>query len=215
MLDANSSIVRAQRALWRQPADCEAALAALQDAQISDYFRNDPVLARVIEHLQQPLEDAEKRIEILRLLESRSLLSQYMTRSRKREVLDQRVERGPQTLSVSFSPAETALYDRVTEHIRAQAFGKSGVSLFSLIARQRQMASSIVGALESWRERTSCRSFSGKTWAFRQSLIAGLAMSSRQRPVIRTPGIPTGRWHLAAGLILRNLSGVMPNTARS
>jgi hypothetical protein len=37
--------------------------------------------------------------------------------------------------------------------IREEAIGKSGVSLFSLVARQRQMASSIVGALESWRDK--------------------------------------------------------------
>ena len=153
MLKANSCIVRAQRALWRQPSDLPGAREALLQAEQSDYFKNDAVLGRIAEHLSDAGDDAEKRIEILRLLESRSLLSQYMTRSRKREVLEKRVERTPQVLSVSFSPAESAIYDHVTQGIRAQAAGKTGVSLFSLIVRQRQMASSIVGALESWRDK--------------------------------------------------------------
>jgi superfamily II DNA or RNA helicase len=153
MLSANSHIVRAQRALWRQPADIEGAQAALADAEQSDYFKNDSVLARIKEHLPSASNDPERRVEVLRLLESRSLLSQYMTRSRKREVLEARVERAPQVLSVSFTSAETAIYHRVTESIRAQAIGMSGVSLFSLVARQRQMASSIVGALESWTDK--------------------------------------------------------------
>ena len=153
MLAANSCIVRAQRALWRHPAYVEAALEALSEAELSDYFKNDAILARVKAGLSTELHNPERRVEILRLLESRSLLSQYMTRSRKREVLDRRVERAPQVLSVRFTPAESALYQHVTERIREEAVGKTGVSLFSLIARQRQMASSIVGALESWREK--------------------------------------------------------------
>lgn len=153
MLAANSSIVRAQRALWQEPVNVQGALAALADAERSDYFKSDAILARIKEHLSEGLPDSEKRIEVLRLLESRSLLSQYMTRSRKREVLEKRVERRPQTLHIRFSPEESSLYQHVTNRIWQEAVGRSGVSLFSLIARQRQMASSIVGALESWREK--------------------------------------------------------------
>lgn len=153
MLSANSSIVRAQRALWQHSVDADAALNAISDAEESDYFRNDAILGRIKQHLVNGLDDPEDRIEALRLLESRSLLSQYMTRSRKREVLEKRVERAPQVLNVSLKPTESAIYKHVSDRIRAQSIGKSGVSLFSLIARQRQMASSIVGAIESWSEK--------------------------------------------------------------
>jgi superfamily II DNA or RNA helicase len=153
MLHANGCIVRAQRALWSQPADPVSALTAIEEAEKSDYFKSDAVIDRIKIHLRASKLDAERRVEVLRLLEMRSLLSQYMTRSRKREVLPNRVERKAQTLSVAFSPAEAAIYNHVTERIRNQSVGVSGVSLFSLIARQRQMASSIVGALESWRDR--------------------------------------------------------------
>ncbi|ARP64300.1 hypothetical protein A9K65_013605 [Mesorhizobium sp. WSM1497] len=152
ILSANSCIVRAQRCLWQQPADLGGALEALVDARESDYFRTDPVLIRIQQSLHDGQLDTERRVEILRLLESRSLLSQYMTRSRKREVLERHVERAPQTLSVRFSEPELSLYNHVTQRIRDEAVGRSGVSLFSLVARQRQMASSIVGALESWRD---------------------------------------------------------------
>jgi len=153
MLSANSHIVKAQRALWRQPVDIKGAQLALASAARSDYFRNDPVVGRITELLPAASKDRERRVEALRLLEARSLLSQYMTRSRKREVLEHRVERTPQVLSVSFSPDEMAIYKRVSANIRAQAAGMSGVSLFSLVVRQRQMSSSIVGALESWHEK--------------------------------------------------------------
>ena len=153
MLSANSSIVKAQRALWQHSVDADAALNAICEAEESDYFRNDAILGRIKQHLVNGLDDPDDRIEALRLLESRSLLSQYMTRSRKREVLEKRVERAPQVLTVSFKPAESTIYKHVSDRIRAQSIGKSGISLFSLIARQRQMASSIVGAIESWSEK--------------------------------------------------------------
>lgn len=153
ILRANAHIVNAQRALWRQPPNIADAVTAIAAAEATDYFRNDAVLGRIKAQLIDCQRNVEIRIEILRLLESRSLLSQFMTRSRKREVLEQRVERAPQVLSVNLSPAEKAIYDHVTQRIRLQSVGRTGASLFSLISRQRQMASSIVGALESWKDR--------------------------------------------------------------
>lgn len=150
---SNAHIVKAQRALWQQPPDAEAAKNALHNALASEYFRNDPVLAKIQGMLGVPSLTQAHRVESLRLLEGRSLLSQYMSRSRKREVMENRVERSPQTLEINFSPEEKSVYDTVSRHIRQQAEGKSGVYLFSLLARQRQMASSIVGAMESWNEK--------------------------------------------------------------
>tara|TARA_R110002124_G_scaffold8655_6_gene45785 strand:- start:3265 stop:6288 length:3024 start_codon:yes stop_codon:yes gene_type:complete len=153
ILNTNSCIVRAQRALWARPVNVENALQSLSEAEETDYFRNDAVLMRIRKTLSSATCSAEDTVEILRMLESRSLLSQYMTRSRKREVLEKRVERGSQVLSVTFSPAESKIYHYVTEKIRSQSKGQSGFSLFPLIARQRQMTSSIIGALESWKEK--------------------------------------------------------------
>lgn len=150
LIHANGSIIHAQRALWRQPPRIDDAQQALGRALTTAYFKDDAVIKRVQALLAAPTLTHDHRIEALRLLESRSLLSQYMTRSRKREVLEKRVERSPQTLKLDFLPEEKALYDSVSAQIRRRAEGRSGVHLFTLLARQRQMASSIVGALESW-----------------------------------------------------------------
>jgi SNF2 family DNA or RNA helicase len=153
MLGANAHIVKAQRALWRQPPAPMEAKAAIDEALQADYFRADPVLAQAPALLAAgPLSDA-KRIELLRTLESRSLLSLYMSRSRKREVLEKRVARAAQSPALLFNPAELALYQHVSRRVRDMAQGKIGFALFPLISRQRQMASSLVGALESWDEK--------------------------------------------------------------
>lgn len=144
MLAANAPIIQALRALWRQPPDLAAAGEAIRSASRNAYFSDDAVLKRVGEQLITSMSDANKRVDVVRILETRSLLGQYMTRSRKREVLERKVERAAQVLNVRFADLERNIYDRVTDRIRAEAAGKRGVSLFALIARQRQMASCLV-----------------------------------------------------------------------
>lgn len=150
ILRANEPIVYGLRCLWRQPPDLVGAREAIEQAMSSIYFADDAVLRRISDQVLSVHSDPEKRIELVRMLETRSLLGQYMVRSRKREVLERKVERTPQVLAVRFSDVERRIYNRVTERIRIQCCGRSGVSLFALIARQRQMASSLVAALESW-----------------------------------------------------------------
>jgi SNF2 family DNA or RNA helicase len=149
MLNANTPIVKALRSLWRQPPDLAGARDAVRSASSKAYFKNDAMLRRVGEQLEDGVPDASKCVDLVRTLESRSLLGQHMTRSRKREVLERKVERAAQVLNVRFCELERTIYDRVTHRIRADAAGKRGVSLFPLIVRQRQMASCLVAALQS------------------------------------------------------------------
>ena len=153
MLRANEPIVRALRALWRQPPHVGAASKALDEALSNPYFANDAVLSRIGDQVDAVASDPARRVNLVRQLETRSLLSQYMTRSRKREVLGNRVKRSAQTLEVRFSDIEREIYERITDRIRDLSVGEGNASLFTLIARQRQMASSLVAALTSWQEK--------------------------------------------------------------
>ena len=152
MLDANSLIVRAQRQLWNREIPTKEVLDTIDETKKSVYFKNDKILNQIKKKIQAQSFDDDQRIESLRMLESRSLLSHYMTRSRKREVIKDRVKREAVVLSLNFSQEEEALYNHVTEKLRHESFGQSPIAVFSLIVRQRQMASSIVGALRSWNQ---------------------------------------------------------------
>ncbi|MBE9064352.1 SNF2-related protein [cf. Phormidesmis sp. LEGE 11477] len=156
MLGANQPVVNALRYLWANPPEPKKARDFVDQALKSHYFKDSYLLGQVREKLEQSLQSDSKleesdRVELGYKLEKTSLLGQYITRSRKRDVLPNRVKRDPQTLTVEFSPLERKFYDEVTEAIRNQTKGKRGVSLLSLIARQRQMASCMVAALETWR----------------------------------------------------------------
>ena len=151
MLEANQPVVHALRYLWANPPEPAKAREAVNQALRSSYFIDN----RLLEQVQQTLSATPKlseadRVELGYKLEKVSLLGQYITRSRKRDVLPNRVKRTPQTLTVNFSPLEREIYDQVTEKIRQQTKGKKGISLFRLIARQRQMASCMAAALETW-----------------------------------------------------------------
>lgn len=152
MLEANNPIIRALRSLWSHPPQIEQARAEVKRAIASKYLANNPLLQSVHDALEQAEElDDAQRVSLGYKLEKISLLGQYITRSRKRDVLPNRVQRKPQTLTVKFSPLEKEIYGHITQQIKQQTQGRRGVSVFRLITRQRQMASCMVAALESWR----------------------------------------------------------------
>jgi superfamily II DNA or RNA helicase len=156
MLKSNAPLVRAQQAIWSNPPDLESASQALEQALDTEYFAGDSAIVAAQKEIASksnlsPL----KRVEIGRRLESHSLIGHYITRTRKREVEENRVERTAQVLSIEFTELERRIYDGVTTALREGARGKKGVALFSIIVRQRQMASSLVAAIHGWRENGS------------------------------------------------------------
>lgn len=162
MLTANRPVVEALSLIWRNsptpdcPNPISAAKLAIEKATQSSYFSNNSRLKQV----HQELEKAEKnkilepeiQVQLAQVLESSSLFGQFMTRTRKRDVM-KRVVRRAKTLNVKFSASEKEIYDQVSQKIRQKAKGQKGVAVFSLIMRQRQMASCMVAALESWKQK--------------------------------------------------------------
>ena len=157
MLKANHPVIRALRCIWRQPPDLEEVVSAVEETASSSYFARDTALKKIGERVQRAIPekriDSEERIEIARKLESRSLLGRHMVRSRKREVLKDRIKRTAVTLDVTFSETEREIYERITRRIMTLSSGKKGVFRFALIMRQRQMESSLAAALKGWQGR--------------------------------------------------------------
>ncbi|MBD2014347.1 DEAD/DEAH box helicase family protein [Microcoleus sp. FACHB-53] len=154
MLNANKPVIEAQKLIWRNPPDLDGTKEAIEQAIQSDYFSNNLRLQQAYAELKDvEILELETQVRLRQVLESSSLFGQFMTRSRKRDVMEDRVKRSPQPLTVDFSPLEKQVYDYVTHQIRQQARGQQGVALFRLIARQRQMASCMVAALQAWKNK--------------------------------------------------------------
>lgn len=81
--------------------------------------------------------------------------SQYFTRTRKRDVFENRIIREPYTIMYELSEEELAIYGSVTKKLQSQEFqaeNDNHIMVFALIARQRQMASCLPAALMHWNE---------------------------------------------------------------
>lgn len=153
LLEANRPVVAALRHLWSHPAQLREARAEIERALGSAFLATNPMLRSVHAALEsgQALTN-EQRARLGHQLETASVLGQYLSRTRKRDVIERRVERVPQVLTVRFTDAEREVYDRVTEQIRKRANRSAGVHVFVEIARQRRMASCLVAALSAWDE---------------------------------------------------------------
>jgi superfamily II DNA or RNA helicase len=154
MLASNAPLVQAQQALWSSPPDLELVNECLENALESTYFESHPAL----EGIRREIGDLgsvppAKRVELGRRLEALSLLGPYVTRTRKREVEANRVERVPTVLTVRFNDLERKTYSKVTDELRSRARGLSGFDLFPIIGRQREMTSSLPAAFRAWNEK--------------------------------------------------------------
>ena len=153
MLEANKPIVTAQRALWQSTPDIDTALKSVEKALSNEYFHNDSVLIHLKSRLREDITaDSAIQVECARMLESRSLLSQYITRTRKRETDVPRAERQAQALEVKFTDMERTIYSQITDKIAESLINETGVQYFALIMRLRQMASSLVATLKYWQD---------------------------------------------------------------
>jgi hypothetical protein len=153
MLDANKSIIEALRLIWKHQPDLIQIKNLLEKAIQSSYFSNNLRLQKAIEKLNNiDTIKSETQVQIAQMLESLSLFGQFMTRSRKREVIKNRVQRKAQSLNVEFTQQEKQIYEYITHKIRLESIGKQKIDIFRLLIRQRQMTSCMVAALEAWKK---------------------------------------------------------------
>lgn len=153
MLEANRPIIRALRNVWGNPPNIEAARLDVIEALQSPYLEANPILKQVSRTLENDISDEyAQRIWVGRMLENSSILGQFMNRSRKRDVLENRVERSAQVLRVDFNDMERMVYNHVHDQIRIRHSGGNIIAVFTHILRLRQLSSCIVAALEAWEE---------------------------------------------------------------
>lgn len=158
LFDVNKPIVTAMRALGGHPPDVTRAIAALSKALDGSLYKDDATLLALRERLRtSPGLSADDVAELQQVLESRTLFNQYFVRTRKRDVQEKRVIRDPVTLEVPFNPMEAQVYREFTAFLRGLYPDAPPVAVFALISRQRQLASSIVAALETWNEKGTLR----------------------------------------------------------
>ncbi len=154
-IEENEPLVRAQNLLRRNPPQIAEALGELENLKSSDWFRESELLTLVEEKLRTMSgDDHQALIEAGRRLEKLNLFSSVISRTRKREVLDNRVIRQAQSVALEFTEKERAFYESVTESVqrRMEGFAGNPISGFAVMMPQRMMASSIPAMVEYYRQ---------------------------------------------------------------
>ncbi len=106
-------------------------------------------------HLDEILEDTTKRVTMVKRLKGKFFYDSYVTRTRKRDVMENRTERRACSVQFTLTPYEKAFYSLVSDYLESRDERENAFSVFRLIARQRQMASCMPAALMAWRRQDS------------------------------------------------------------
>ena len=154
-LRANAPIVDLRDRVLSSTITQQDFVSAVTTAQALSWFEDSEQLTYL---RQNPPSDADLssprgRAEIADQLDRVNPLSKVVTRTLKRDVQINRVERLPVVLKARMSPIEASFYNQVTAAVQDLCEELDISEGFLLTIPQRQMSSSMAAACEGWKAR--------------------------------------------------------------
>lgn len=114
-------------------------------------YRNDSDLLELTKTVDSVMKSTQKRVETVSRIRSKYFYDRFVTRTRKRDVIENRTERKVASINYPLSEIERDFYQQVTTYLKSKGDQANAFNNFSLITRQRQMASCMPAALANWR----------------------------------------------------------------
>jgi len=152
LMESNQPVIETMRALQHSPFDRQLVLKKIDKMFSKKKIKEDPSLNSLRKKLRSSGEFGPADIaEYSAVLESRSVLSGFMSRTRKRDVIENTVVRDPKVMEIRYSEYESSIYCRLSQAALKEAEERTGIPTFVQISRQRQMASCLPAAIECWR----------------------------------------------------------------
>lgn len=134
---------RMSRAQFVNALEEVAEAPLLQESRQVQYLRDNPPS-------DEDLATTSRRSELADQLDRVNPLSKIVTRTLKREVMENRVERNVSVIRVPMAAVEQQFYAEVTERVRAYCTGREISEGFMLTIPQRQMSSCMAAAGYAW-----------------------------------------------------------------
>lgn len=131
--------------------DVKKVKAILQDARDNASCRNDNDILELSHNIEEIMASTSKRIEAVARIRGKYFYDGFVTRTRKRDVIENRTERKAAAINYPMSAVERDFYEQVTSYLKSKGDKENKFINFSLITRQRQMASCMPAALKYWR----------------------------------------------------------------
>ena len=154
-LEANAPIVHLRDRLLREIISQEDFLIALRESVDKRIFQDNEQINYLISNppSDEELKSHQGRSLIAERLDRINPLSKVITRSRKRDVQENRVVRCPVAVRAEMTPVEVEFYTAVTNGVREFCAGMDISTGFMLTIPQRQMASCMAAACRAWLEK--------------------------------------------------------------
>lgn len=151
-LRANAPVVLLRDRVLNSTVTQTEFIEALDDALAERFFDDNEQLEFL--HSNPPsdamLASPRGRSEIADQLDRINPLTKVVTRTLKRDVQENRVERMPKVIKATMSGVEAAFYSQVTERVREFCEALEISEGFMLTIPQRQMASCMAAACQGW-----------------------------------------------------------------
>ena len=166
ILQANEPLIRARDQLLSDNPSRSEIVSALDQAMQNPLLEHSEQLTTLLEQFKESdVTQLPTRLEFAYRLEMVNLLSHTITRTRKHEVLEERVIREPISVPVSMTPTEERFYELVTEIVTDYALSRDISESFLQVTPQQQMASCMPGALKSWQDKRLMRDEQSDHWS--------------------------------------------------
>ena len=152
ILAANEPLIRARDEVLRRTLTAGELMVYLKEAKAKPFLKNNRQLANLAKYLPSDLDLQETKVrsKVAHQLESINLLSNAVTRTRKRDVTNWKVLREAVSENISLSPVEQSLYTNLTALVRDYCARNDVSEGFLLSTPQRQLSSSMPAALGEW-----------------------------------------------------------------
>ena len=150
LIATNEPIVAARDLLLRANTRVSEIQKRLDEAEDHEILHKSKALAQIRAELTASNLDHVKRSELAARLESVNQLSNYVSRTRRRDVQEFRVIREPKAPVLEMSPDERLFYDEISEVVSEYARLEGTNEFFLLSMPQRLLTSSLAASSAYW-----------------------------------------------------------------
>jgi len=152
ILSANKPLIKARNLSMNNILHVNELLNIVKEAKRHTLLVGNKQLEHIEDYIKNNtnITSANSRSHLAQKLESVNLLSNVLTRTRKREVHEWRVIRSPRAEFVQMTQSEREFYNFVTSIVIRYAQSCEVNERFLLAQPQRQITSSIPACLQSW-----------------------------------------------------------------
>lgn len=150
IISANAPLIEARDLVIKASSTAEDVVALIDRARTHDLLSDSRILKLIREDLVTGPLDRARRASVAWRLENASQLSNFITRTRRRDVQEFRIEREPKAPQLDMHEDERHFYEEISGEVAEYARHCAVNERFLLATPQRMLTSSLAAASAWW-----------------------------------------------------------------